>query len=140
MMFILNFMVSSFLSVVVVLYNSAVHGGADEIHVEKLNYNDDEDGNNEIMQCAICLHEVSEGEKYKILPKCNHAYHVSCIDSWLQINPSCPICRSEVRVKCFSKKCRLKFFVSFFSSLFEGFFKLFLGLSTDSLEDGHYFC
>ncbi|GAA0153104.1 hypothetical protein LIER_11418 [Lithospermum erythrorhizon] len=83
MVVILNFLAG-------VLYGSTIHGGVDEIiiDVEQIKENDDGDGNE--MQCAVCLCEVSRGEKYRVVPKCKHGYHVSCIDSWLQTNPSSP--------------------------------------------------
>lgn len=43
--------------------------------------------------CPICLGEFNEGEKVRILPKCNHGFHVKCIDTWLLSRSSCPICR-----------------------------------------------
>ncbi|MCE3051316.1 hypothetical protein HAX54_049437 [Datura stramonium] len=32
------------------------------------------------LECTICLCEFSEGEKMRFLPKCNHGFHVDCID------------------------------------------------------------
>ncbi|MED6210091.1 hypothetical protein PIB30_060866 [Stylosanthes scabra] len=43
--------------------------------------------------CAICLGEFMNGEKVRVLPKCNHGFHVKCIDTWLQSHSSCPTCR-----------------------------------------------
>ncbi|KAL3530977.1 hypothetical protein ACH5RR_010299 [Cinchona calisaya] len=43
--------------------------------------------------CPICLGEFSEGEKVRILPRCNHGFHVKCIDTWLLSHSSCPTCR-----------------------------------------------
>ncbi|XP_057739400.1 RING-H2 finger protein ATL74-like [Arachis stenosperma] len=43
--------------------------------------------------CAICLGEFMNGEKIRVLPKCNHGFHVKCIDTWLQSHSSCPTCR-----------------------------------------------
>ncbi|CAN4085100.1 unnamed protein product [Withania somnifera] len=32
------------------------------------------------LECSVCLTEISQGEKAKLLPKCNHGFHVDCID------------------------------------------------------------
>ncbi|KAG5575246.1 hypothetical protein H5410_055380 [Solanum commersonii] len=44
-------------------------------------------------ECVICLSEFVVGEKVKVLPKCNHGFHVKCIDKWLNSHSSCPTCR-----------------------------------------------
>ncbi|KAL3850533.1 hypothetical protein ACJIZ3_012415 [Penstemon smallii] len=46
--------------------------------------------------CPICLGEFSEGESVRILPRCNHGFHVKCIDRWLVLHPSCPTCRQQL--------------------------------------------
>ncbi|OVA03209.1 zinc finger protein [Macleaya cordata] len=43
--------------------------------------------------CAICLMEFSNGENIRVLPKCNHRFHIGCIDTWLLSHSSCPTCR-----------------------------------------------
>ncbi|KAL0414987.1 UNVERIFIED_CONTAM: RING-H2 finger protein ATL60 [Sesamum latifolium] len=48
------------------------------------------------LECAVCLCEVSEGEKARLLPKCNHGFHVDCIDMWFQSHSTCPLCRNPV--------------------------------------------
>lgn len=55
-----------------------------------------EDGDGVDVQCVICLCEVCDGDVYRILPKCNHGFHVSCIDAWLQTHSTCPLCRCPV--------------------------------------------
>ncbi|KAL8466448.1 hypothetical protein ACS0TY_035511 [Phlomoides rotata] len=50
------------------------------------------------LECAVCLCEVSEGEKTRLLPKCNHGFHVECIDMWFQSHSTCPLCRNPVAV------------------------------------------
>ncbi|XP_049370723.1 RING-H2 finger protein ATL78-like [Solanum verrucosum] len=44
-------------------------------------------------ECVICLSEFIAGEKVRVLPKCNHGFHVRCIDKWLNSHSSCPTCR-----------------------------------------------
>lgn len=48
------------------------------------------------LECSVCLSEVSEGEKARLLPKCNHGFHVECIDMWFQSHSTCPLCRNPV--------------------------------------------
>ncbi|KAK1403894.1 RING-type E3 ubiquitin transferase [Heracleum sosnowskyi] len=45
------------------------------------------------VECVICLSEFAPGERVKVLPKCNHGFHVKCIDRWLNSHSSCPTCR-----------------------------------------------
>ncbi|KAG2242360.1 hypothetical protein Bca52824_095795 [Brassica carinata] len=47
-------------------------------------------------ECLICLGDFVEGEKVRVLPKCNHGFHVRCIDTWLLSRDSCPTCRQSL--------------------------------------------
>ncbi|MBA0726061.1 hypothetical protein Golax_001911, partial [Gossypium laxum] len=31
-------------------------------------------------ECPICLSEFTAGERLRFLPKCNHGFHVRCVD------------------------------------------------------------
>ncbi|XP_008809452.2 RING-H2 finger protein ATL74-like isoform X1 [Phoenix dactylifera] len=46
--------------------------------------------------CPICLGEFADGEKVRVLPRCHHGFHVSCIDTWLASHSSCPTCRHSL--------------------------------------------
>ncbi|KAG8064754.1 hypothetical protein GUJ93_ZPchr0004g40413 [Zizania palustris] len=46
--------------------------------------------------CSVCLGEFQDGELMRLLPKCGHAFHVPCIDTWLRAHVNCPLCRSDV--------------------------------------------
>lgn len=50
-------------------------------------------GLKEPFDCAVCLCEFSEQDELRLLPLCSHAFHVSCIDTWLLSNSTCPLCR-----------------------------------------------
>ncbi|PAN06624.1 hypothetical protein PAHAL_1G277000 [Panicum hallii] len=46
--------------------------------------------------CTVCLGEFQDGELLRLLPKCVHAFHVQCIDTWLRAHVNCPLCRANV--------------------------------------------
>ncbi|KAK9279095.1 hypothetical protein L1049_012770 [Liquidambar formosana] len=48
------------------------------------------------LECVICLSVFEENEIGRNLPKCGHAFHVECIDMWLNSHSNCPICRAPV--------------------------------------------
>ena len=48
------------------------------------------------LECAVCLSDVAVGEEVIFLPKCNHGFHVKCIDLWFHSHTTCPLCRSAV--------------------------------------------
>ncbi|XP_007029812.2 PREDICTED: RING-H2 finger protein ATL52 [Theobroma cacao] len=54
------------------------------------------DGLIEGTDCSVCLSEFQEDESLRVLPKCNHAFHVPCIDTWLKSHSSCPLCRANI--------------------------------------------
>ncbi|OAY62885.1 RING-H2 finger protein ATL68-like [Ananas comosus] len=45
--------------------------------------------------CSICLCEYREGEMLRMMPDCRHYFHLPCIDAWLGLNASCPVCRTS---------------------------------------------
>lgn len=47
-------------------------------------------------ECSVCLGEFEEGEELRILPKCNHPFHIPCIDTWLAASSTCPLCRVNI--------------------------------------------
>ncbi|XP_045819269.1 E3 ubiquitin-protein ligase RING1-like [Trifolium pratense] len=48
--------------------------------------------------CSVCLSEFEEDENLRLLPKCNHAFHLPCIDTWLRSHTNCPMCRAPIVV------------------------------------------
>lgn len=57
-----------------------------------------------VSECAVCLSEFVERERVRLLPNCSHAFHIDCIDTWLQGSARCPFCRSDVTLpaaRCF---------------------------------------
>ncbi|EOA17024.1 hypothetical protein CARUB_v10005258mg [Capsella rubella] len=56
------------------------------------------DGVVEGTDCSVCLSEFEEEETLRLLPKCRHAFHLSCIDTWLRSHTNCPLCRAPIVV------------------------------------------
>ncbi|KAM7477077.1 hypothetical protein LguiB_024320 [Lonicera macranthoides] len=46
--------------------------------------------------CAVCLCEFEGEDKLRLLPKCSHAFHMECIDTWLLSHSTCPLCRASL--------------------------------------------
>jgi len=46
-------------------------------------------------ECVICKCEWAPKEVIKTLP-CSHDFHATCIDQWLSISNSCPVCKQVV--------------------------------------------
>ncbi|XP_071739596.1 putative RING-H2 finger protein ATL21A [Rutidosis leptorrhynchoides] len=48
--------------------------------------------------CPICLSEYNVKETVRCIPECLHCFHADCIDEWLKMNGTCPICRNSPTV------------------------------------------
>ncbi|XP_075518454.1 E3 ubiquitin-protein ligase MPSR1-like [Primulina tabacum] len=48
-------------------------------------------------ECVICLEEWAVGEMAKEMP-CKHIFHGGCIEKWLKMHGSCPVCRYKMPV------------------------------------------
>lgn len=49
--------------------------------------------------CVICHEEIALGAKLRHLPGCTHVYHSKCIEHWLLMKASCPLCNVKVEVQ-----------------------------------------
>ena len=45
------------------------------------------------LSCSVCLGDYNEKDVLRMLPDCGHVFHLHCVDSWLRLHPTCPICR-----------------------------------------------
>lgn len=48
------------------------------------------------LECSICLCKYEDVEILRLLPKCKHAFHIDCVDQWLEKHSGCPLCRCKV--------------------------------------------
>jgi len=57
----------------------------------------DSDGTDDFQTvCSVCIENIKINEWYKQLPKCEHYFHADCIDKWLRLRNSCPVCRQII--------------------------------------------
>lgn len=63
--------------------------------ISVFNYRKDE-GLTDGTGCSVCLSEFEEDETLRLLPKCSHAFHIQCIDTWLTSHKNCPLCRAPI--------------------------------------------
>ncbi len=47
-------------------------------------------------KCIICHETKNESTNPWVLTICNHRFHESCLESWLAINPVCPLCKITI--------------------------------------------
>ncbi|RDX61208.1 putative RING-H2 finger protein ATL69, partial [Mucuna pruriens] len=45
--------------------------------------------------CAICLCEYLPNETIRCVPDCHHCFHAHCVDEWLRMSATCPLCRNS---------------------------------------------
>ncbi|XP_011079276.1 RING-H2 finger protein ATL43-like [Sesamum indicum] len=53
-------------------------------------------GQKDGLECAVCLNRFEPEEVLRLLPKCKHAFHVECVDTWLDAHSTCPLCRCRL--------------------------------------------
>ncbi|KAK8533155.1 hypothetical protein V6N12_076434 [Hibiscus sabdariffa] len=46
-------------------------------------------------ECCICLSAYDDGVELRELP-CGHHFHCACVDKWLCINATCPLCKYNI--------------------------------------------
>lgn len=49
----------------------------------------------ESCECSICKDDFAASQEI-IKLDCRHSYHAGCLESWLQRNSTCPMCRQSV--------------------------------------------
>ena len=43
-------------------------------------------------ECSICMNDIESDWQ---TTNCNHIFHNKCLSEWLEVNNSCPLCRSK---------------------------------------------
>ncbi|MQL75677.1 hypothetical protein Taro_008061 [Colocasia esculenta] len=54
----------------------------------------EEDAGNALC-CSICLADYKDADVLRRLPDCKHLFHLKCVDPWLRLHPTFPVCRTS---------------------------------------------
>lgn len=46
--------------------------------------------------CTICIGSMKNDIKKTVKLKCDHTFHKRCVEPWLYLNNTCPICRQII--------------------------------------------
>lgn len=52
-------------------------------------------------ECAVCLDNIEDDHEARLVPGCNHGFHIQCADTWLSKNSVCPVCRGKLEPQFF---------------------------------------
>ncbi|XP_059651031.1 RING-H2 finger protein ATL70-like [Cornus florida] len=77
-----------------------VHVGLDEatlLNYPKLLYSEAKLKNkgSTALCCSICLADYKSSDMLRLLPDCGHLFHLKCVDPWLRLHSTCPVCRTS---------------------------------------------
>ncbi|CAK7346126.1 unnamed protein product [Dovyalis caffra] len=53
-------------------------------------------------ECAVCLDDIESEQVARMVPGCNHGFHLECADTWLSKHSACPVCRAKLDALFFS--------------------------------------
>ncbi|XP_004146803.1 putative RING-H2 finger protein ATL69 [Cucumis sativus] len=45
--------------------------------------------------CSICLSDYKPHDSVRCIPDCRHCFHSDCVDQWLRMSATCPLCRNS---------------------------------------------
>ncbi|XP_047943219.1 RING-H2 finger protein ATL78-like [Salvia hispanica] len=67
-----------------------------QVKVEKIIYDECTDEGSIDGGCSICLEKYRGKELSATIDACSHHFHAQCIESWLEKNDNCPLCRHHL--------------------------------------------
>lgn len=75
-----------------------IESGIDEATLRNyptLLYSENKAHHDSLSSCSICLGDYKDADMLRLLPDCGHVFHLKCIDPWLRLHPTCPMCRNS---------------------------------------------
>ncbi|KAI8603257.1 hypothetical protein EDD21DRAFT_42590 [Dissophora ornata] len=65
------------------------------LELEHLSSEEQESASRISTSCSICLCDYEDLEELRHLP-CNHYFHKECVDEWLKLKRTCPLCKYDI--------------------------------------------
>ncbi|XP_032642321.1 RING finger protein 215 [Chelonoidis abingdonii] len=56
----------------------------------------------DIDSCVVCLDQFHKNQCLRVLP-CSHEFHRDCVDPWLLLQQTCPLCKHNILGNCCSE-------------------------------------
>ncbi|EQB60439.1 e3 ubiquitin-protein ligase rnf130-like protein [Vairimorpha apis BRL 01] len=66
-------------------------------NLKVINYKGPADIPNDTYHCTICFEPYAYESVIKFLP-CDHHFHSECVDEWLALRESCPLCKKNINI------------------------------------------
>jgi len=80
----------------ITLDHTIVKKGMTEKEMEQFPINVHQKDSDGCETCSVCITEVESGETIRKLT-CGHKFHKDCVDTWLNQNITCPVCKKFLR-------------------------------------------
>lgn len=84
-------------------------------------------------ECPICRELLPQNLKYTT--KCKHSFHKSCLNTWLNNNNNCPLCRQKIGLPNYANLFRTIAKIVTITFIVYLLISLMLTLETKSLND-----
>jgi hypothetical protein len=84
---------------IIVSHKSVSNNTNIELFIEEENIDDETNIDDDIPRnrCVICMENIDNNSIVRRLNKCNHYFHINCIDKWFETKITCPTCRQDIR-------------------------------------------
>jgi len=66
-----------------------------KLRYSQLQEKEGKQGSTTVSCCSICLGDYKDKDVIRLLPDCGHVFHLKCVDPWLRLHPTCPVCRTS---------------------------------------------
>merc|ERR1712186_26886 len=76
--------------------NQAAPKGALEENTEVVEFDAEDPRIAENPSCSVCLDDFDDKKLIVRTKHCDHMFHKQCLQGWLQVNRTCPLCRLDL--------------------------------------------
>ncbi|KAG0263142.1 hypothetical protein BG011_009244 [Mortierella polycephala] len=70
-------------------------GPVEALSLDNLTPDEQAQESSSLPMCSICLCEYEDLDTLRLLP-CSHDFHKDCVDEWLRLKRTCPLCKQDI--------------------------------------------